>query len=86
MGGLLVTHRVSARTRTLAFFSILPLPLPLPKLYGALQATKGRSSGGVVYLAQQTCNSTAIVRAIPMPMQMGGGNARMIDPCTNAYK
>jgi len=41
-----------------------------------------REVGGWSYIAQQSCNSIAIVYA----MQVGGGNKRRIDSCRNASK
>jgi len=54
--------------------------LPIPILYSVWH-TKGGSGGGS-YLAQQSCNSTAIVWAL----QVGGGNKTMTDSCTKALK
>jgi len=41
-----------------------------------------RGVRGASYIAQQTCNSIAIVRAL----QVGGGNKWMIDSYTKALK
>jgi len=54
--------------------------LSLPILYGVWH-TNGRS-WGASYIAQSTCNSIAIVREV----QVGEGNARMIDSCIKASK